>query len=265
MSACVPDNAIWPDPSILDNPEITADQIERALAYGWGMIQTLSGYSISICPITVRPPAGRGGGRSYTIAPVNWIHDAPFHPIQTNTGDLVNVLCCGDNECGCDWVRGVHLPGPVGPIVSVVIGGVEIPPSAYRVDDNHMLVRQDGEAWPYSQDQNLPAGDPGTFLVTYYRGAVADGLVRYAAGTLASEYLKAVTGDTDCRLPSGTTNIIRQGLTIEIEKDIFENGLTGIPEVDTVTGTYNPYRLKTPPAVFSIDTMPARQTTFFGG
>jgi hypothetical protein len=49
---------------------------------------------------------------------------------------------------------------------------------------------------------------------------------------------------------------------MELEKDMFEYGLTGIAEVDQVTARFNPYRQKMPARIFSLDRRPGRQTTW---
>jgi hypothetical protein len=270
MALCVPADVIWPDPSVIVPPEdatteeiaLLALQVEIALGYAWTTLQVLTAYQIAICPITLRPCGPRCDHGSYYIAPVAGPAGAPFWPYLID-GQMVNILCrCGNDPCGCGSVEDIVLPGPVGAVVEVVIDGEALDPSAYRVDNGNRLVRQDGQGWPFCQDFTKPLGEEGTFSVTYYHGSTADQLVQYAAGILASEYLKGIQGDDDCRLPSGTTQLIRQGVTMEIEKDMFEQGLTGIVEVDAVTARFNPFRQKMPSRVFSLDRPPGRQTTW---
>lgn len=281
MAICYPDNAIWPDPSVLPveptQPEdesglpeyeeamaayeLAVLQVEIALEFAWTTLQTLSAYQIAICPITVRPSQARCGGGSYFIAPVLGPIGSSFWPYVVN-GQWLNAVCNDGEGCGCGRVQQVILPGPVGDIVEVVIDGVTLDPADYRVDSGNKLVRQDGDVWPSCQNFNLPAGEVGTFTVTYYHGATADRLVRYAAGILADEYLKAITGSGECRLPSGTTEIVRQGITISVNQNFFEDGNTGIPEVNAVIRRFNPYGARMPSQIFSLDRQPARQTTW---
>jgi hypothetical protein len=270
MALCHPDTVIWPDPSVIVPPEgATPEEIallelrvELALGYAWTTLQVLTAYQISVCPITVRPCSQSCAEGSYFVAPVDGPAGAPFWPYLIN-GQMVNILCrCNSDPCGCSTVQEIRLPGPVGSVVEVLIDGVPLEDDAYRIDNGNRLVRQDGEGWPFCQDFNKPIGEENTFAVTYYHGSTADGLVQYAAGVLADEFLKAITGHKKCRLPSGTTQIIRQGITMEIEKDMFELGLTGIPEVDAVTARYNPFREKMPSRVFSFDQPQVRQTTW---
>jgi hypothetical protein len=53
------------------------------------------------------------------------------------------------------------------------------------------------------------------------------------------EFAKACTGDKKCRLPGNVSQIVRQGLSIEVIGGSFPNGLTGIREVDTYTAQWN--------------------------
>lgn len=102
---------------------------------------------------------------------------------------------------------------------------------------------------------------PNTFCVTYVRGQAATELSSYIAGVLAYEYSKACTGGK-CRLPSGVTTVVRNGISFEIASDAFEHGLTGIREVDAFIAVYNPYRLKSAPSIWSPDQRSARTTTW---
>lgn len=269
MALCHPDNAIWPDPSVIDPADgATAEEValleqrvEIALGLAWSTLQVLSAYQIAICPITVRP-SGRGCAHgSYFIAPVVGPAGSPFWPTVRN-GQWLNVWCGHNGQCSCDHVNAVTLPGPVGSIDSVVINGVTLDPEVYRVDNGNSLVRQDGAGWPLCQNFDLPLGEDGVFSVTYYHGATADLLVRYAAGILADEYLKAIVNPNECRLPAGTTQVVRQGISFELQATLFDNGRTGIAEVDAVIQRYNPFGQRVPPSIFSLDRKPARQQTY---
>jgi hypothetical protein len=145
----------------------------------------------------------------------------------------------------------------------VEIDGAPLDPTAYRVDNGNRLVRQDGGEWPLCQDMNLPAGEVGTWTVTYYRGTGPNTLLNYAAGVLAWEYYLACTGQ-DCRLPDGVTQITRQGIQMTMASGPFSNGLSGIREVDAVVGLYNPNGLQAPPYISSPDRKTARTTTYGG-
>jgi hypothetical protein len=280
MTVCHPDNAIWPDPSVLPGEEpdtgdeeahaaweLLTQQVEIALARAWTTLQVLTAGALAICPIVVRPCREDCAvpSAAYWRAPVTGYAPgmAPFWPAVSD-GVWSNIWCGHRGDCGCSAVRQIKLPGPVGRVVEVRIDGAVVDPEAYRVDDNAYLVRHDGEGWPTCQDFNLPAGEENTWSVTYYRGSVGDIDVRAAAGLLAAEWLLAMTDPDNCRLPSGTVAVVRQAIQIEIEKDMFEGGLTGIPEVDQTTARFNPYRRKSPAVFFNPDSKVARQTTFGG-
>lgn len=262
---CIPTTAIWPDPSVLVPPDdLDSDglaafdqRIEIVTARAWMLFQALTAYQLQLCPVTVRPCRGWGRGGSYFIAPVTGPAGSPFWPFFIN-GGAINILCGHDYECGCAWVHGIYLPGPVGAIDNVTIDGVVLDPSAYRLDNGNQLVRQDGEGWPYWQDFNLPLPEVGTFSVTYFNGASPDILVNAAVGILAQEYLD-LAASGHCRLPAGLTQISRQGITMEVNADILSDGLTGIREVDDVTALFNPNRNKMPSAIYSLD-RPVRTT-----
>jgi hypothetical protein len=153
----------------------------------------------------------------------------------------------------------VLLPGPVGGIVEVLIDGVVVPSSNYRVDNTNRLVAQFDQVWPSCQDMTLPETEDGTFSVQYWRGFAPNALTNYAAGVLAAEFYKACTGDKGCRLPSGVTQITRQGVTMEIQTGLWQGGWTGLREVDAVISTFNPYGLRAQTVITSPD-MPGTRT-----
>lgn len=276
---CIPDTAIWPDPSVLPvdpGPDATTDeiaayalaeqQVEIATQLAWSTLQTLSGYSLALCPITVRPASQEcreryWGPLGLGVAPLGL--GSPFTPYVLS-GEWFNIWCgCGIAHCGHTTTNGIQLNAPVGKVDSVIIDGDTLATDAYRVDDNLHLVRQDGQGWPLCQNLNLPAGSDGTWTVTYWQGIAPDLSINYAAGVLASEYLAAVLGN-DCRLPSGTTTIVRQGVTIEMTPDWFQNSRTGIPEVDVVLARLNPFGLRGGAALYNPDRKRQRQTSFGG-
>lgn len=261
LETCYPVGAVdWADPEGTDIPVDKAAKRVLAEMLAWSTLETLSSNQIAICPVTVRPCKKSCASGSYYFAGAP---GAPFWPVIRPDGQWINVWCGHRGGCGCSSVEEIVLPAPVGSIVSVVVDGVALPSTAYRVDDGNKLVRTDGDEWPTCQDFNLPAGDVGTFTVTYMNGATADSLVRYAAQLLAIEYLYALEGKK-CKLPSGVTSIVRQGVSYEIQGAAFDDGFTGIREVDFVLRRYNPHALRTAPVVMSVDTMRnrPRQTTF---
>jgi hypothetical protein len=219
----------------------------RAIALAGQTMRMLTGYSVGGCPVLLRPCSQTCVDGAY-----GWYYNGgTFYPHIDSLGRWVNSCGCTYN-CSCSVLSVVNLSGVVGSVEEVKIDGVVLAPTAYRLDNGHRLVRLDGELWPACQDMAKADTEVGTFSVSVVRGATVDGLGAYAAGLLACEYAKACTGGK-CRLPSGTTSVVRQGISMEISTDLFPGGRTGIREVDTVVARYNPYALKRPSAIWSPD------------
>lgn len=257
MALCYPDTTDW---SCVGTPE-EIEELDptlkaRAEMLAWSHLARLTGFRLSLCPVVLRPCRTR-------CAPVTWI-EAPvlgfdgFSPYIDN-GIWYNACGCRRDQCGCTVIRELVLPDNEvsGPIV-VKIDGAALDPTSYRVDNGNRLVRQDGESWPMCQDMNLPAGEPGTFSISYYVGVGPDAALNFAAGILAGEWYKACQGN-DCRLPASVTQLVRLGVTFEIPSASV--GRTGIPEVDEIVAAYNPHGLRTPSRVLSIDSIRGRKRT----
>lgn len=255
MTICYPTTATWTPP---DGAE--TEKVHIALALAWTNLQSLLGFSLAICPIEVRPCRQRCSGGVWQAFPVTGM--SPFSPGINGAGQWVNNCGCAADPCSCSAVSEVVLPGPVGRIDEVRIDNVVLPKTAYRVDDGARLVRQDGGVWPDCQDMNLPAGAPGTWTVRYFRGDAPTELDDWAAGLLAAEVYKALTGDKKCRLPSGVTNVVRNGVSLDLDSSALVMTSTGIPELDRYIATRNPYRLTQPSRVKSPDSRRARVTTW---
>lgn len=233
----------------------------RAEAMATSVLRSLTGYQVGGCPVVARPcSSGCGPVGSYLEAPVTgtsagalgarvgqwWAH------LDLN-GQWVNTTCGCTSVCSCTYVPQVVLPSPVGGIVSVMLDGAVLAPAAYRVDDGNRLVRTDGGVWPKCQDMVADIDQPNTFAVVYYNGHRVDGLGSWVAGIMAVEFAKSCTGEK-CRLPSGVTSISRMGVSMEIPSTLFDDGLTGIREVDMWVRMWNPHRLRSPSQVWSPDT-----------
>lgn len=267
---CHPATA-WPD---LTSGEPHADpsspegilhqqQIDYAEALAWTTYRGLTGNTVSICPTTVRPIAGRHGWPTWLDGlEGDALGSGPFTPTIVG-GEWLNIWCSGQDhfDCDCHSQARIKLPGGAAKIDSVTIDGVVLASSAYVVIDSNVLARIDGEPWPLRQDWAVAEGE-GVFEVTYWTGIVPDSLDFMAVGILAVEFLKAIRGEKGCRLPSGATSIVRQGVSMQIEVDLFEKGLTGIREVDMATARRNPNRLRTSPRVLAPGSRRARQTTW---
>jgi hypothetical protein len=226
--------------------------MEKSEALAWMTLATLTADQIGVCPITVRPClVGCGGVATYQSAPAmsGYYAGAPigrsgFAPHVRADGQWVNACGCR-TDCSCSALCEAILPGPVGDITEVWLNGAILDPTAYRVDNGNRLVRTDGDCWPACQDMAQDAHGDDAFSVTYYRGA------------------KACSNDKTCRLPRGARNVSRQGISYEIERNLFSEGTTGIPEVDALVARYNPYGLKMAPTISTPQTVRRpRQTTW---
>lgn len=250
---------MWADPH-------TAATMRRAEALAWSTLAALTAYQLGTCPIVVRPCAARcksagsyrNGAGGYPGLPTPYMIGS-FNP-HLEAGVWVNSCGCQSAyDCSCTVLCEAILPGPVGRILEVKLDGAVLTPGSYRVDNQHRLVRTDGGCWPVCQDLGHDDEDVGLW-VTYYRGAAPNPLTLYAAGVLAAEYYLACTGN-DCRLPAGVTSVSRQGVSFQVATGLFQNGFTGIREVDAIIGLYNPNGLTAPPSVSSPDMRGARITT----
>lgn len=265
---CYPDTTNWNGFVLPEDPsDLQITQKELAEAFAWSSLKTLTGGRLGICPVSVRPARKDRRWGSYYVAPVSGGSGGTFRPHMAVDGEWVNSWCGDDFDCACEYVQEIKLPGPVGRVIEVVIDGLVVDSSAYRIDDGYKLVRQDGEGWPYAQDMNKPMGEEGTFYVTYIQGAVIDSMWDYAAGQLAIEFWRNIAlSGKGCRLPKNVQAVTRQGVTFDMDITMFDNGKSGIEEVDAIVATINPFKLKVAPAIASPETLRRnRQTTVNGG
>jgi hypothetical protein len=217
--------------------------------------------------VTVRPCGGgcrMGGYMSWPVTSDGNFGGAGFSwtPFIDQSGQWRNCACPG--ACSCSARCEVWLPGPVASVSEVVVDGAIVPPGAYRVDNNNMLVRQDGECWPECQDFDLSAVDPdteNTFVVTYSRGTAVPVAGQIAAGILACDFAKSC--DTGCKLPGNLASLTRQGIEVTVADptDVLNAGLTGISQVDQWIRAVNPNHLPGRMRVYSPDVNIPRMTT----
>ena len=216
--------------------ELTAaDVIEAATAYLW----TWTGKVYGLCPVTVRPCRAdcpefttyRGAGHPDPLLPTYGWGPALVGGVWRN----VRCGVCRGDGCSCDTVEAIELPGPIHSIDQIRIDGEVLDPSAYRVDDRRRLVRDDGEGWPDCQDLGKPAGEPGTWTVTYRWGVPVPKGGQIAAGVLACQLAKALRGDSSCELPQRVQTVTREGVTVGILDPFegLEGGRTGLWVVDS--------------------------------
>ncbi len=177
-------------------------------------------------------------------------------------------------QCGCGSLSQVVLTGyPVTSITEVLIDGEVIDPDTYRLETDWMTltrVRDPAEPrvrlfWPACQDRDQDdLTQPGTFVVRYLAGVNPPPYGERAAAELGAELLRACPGGTGsgeaCRLPSGITQITRQGVTMNFDgfrSFAFDRGKrawnTGLVLVDTFLNAENPTGRSRPSAFFSPD------------
>ena len=260
MDICYPLGTDWG--CTLSQQEIDSldpDVKARSEALAWSTLSALIGYRLALCPVVLRPCAARcnSGMNTYYAAPTSSSQSGTFQPYIAG-GQWYNACGC-TSDCSCTTLSEVIMPAPVGDIESITLNGATLDPTAYRVDNGNRLVRTDGDSWPVCQDMTTTG--EGSFLVSFYPFLAPNDMLRYAAGILANEYMKACTGG-QCRLPSGVTGISRSGITMQIPSGLFPGGGTGIREVDAIVRIYNPNGLKMSAHVMSPDTARGRVQTW---
>lgn len=218
--------------------QIQTDAENLAVSVLWA----LSGRQFGVCPVVIRPcRQSCGTGYLYGFDTGSGV---PWTPMWDGV-NWRNVACsCGPR---CSWVgpTTVHLISrgqPIQAVESVVIDGVVLDPSEYRLEGD-VLYRVHGQ-WP-EQDLSRPLDEPGTWSVTYTRGNPPPPGSAKLVALLAQEFLAACNGGK-CRLPRRVQTVSRQGVTYQMvdPTDIYASGKTGIPEVDVWLAAVNPHHLQ---------------------
>ncbi|GGZ23275.1 hypothetical protein GCM10010387_15490 [Streptomyces inusitatus] len=256
----------WPVNLCCDIP----DGLEQADVDRWTMVASqllwaLSGRRWGPCPVTVRPCRKT----CFDTVPswrVSWGTVGPWVPYIGTDGLWRNASVCGcRTDCSCTELCEVYLPGPVYDVQSVTVDGVVLVPEAYRVDAPGRLVRTDGECWPECQDMAAPAGEEGTFAVTYRWGLPLTEAAVAAVSELTCHLLRGCApGGCGCKINRSLTRISRQGVDMELPDPtaLLAEGLTGLPLVDLWLTTVNPDGLTSPSRVYSPDYRPPRVQTW---
>lgn len=250
---------IIPDPICCEEWATLSPAIQSsARDYAALILWAATGRQFGLCTVTVRPcgmrPCADGSLEFYGF---DW-SGGTWTPYIFN-GSWYNCGCPG--KCCCDPRCQVRLMGPVDSITEVLIGGIAVNPNTYRVDDDHWLVRTDGECWPTCADLDTDDGD-NVFTVTYARGTTPPPALLRAASTLACEWGKACAGG-DCRLSNRVTSLARNGITVEMASpdEFLDDGLTGLWEVDSVIRALNPYSRKQRGRIYAPELRVPRQVT----
>lgn len=173
--------------------------------------------------------------------------------------------------CGCGCEARLKLAGyPVTAITEVMIGADVIDPSEYELQEQRYLARFFDDSvdpplqrfWPTCQNLNLPLGQPATWSVQYTFGSPPPEAGRQAALELAWQFFLAIHNPGECMLPTGVTQVVRQGVTITRVLPMFLAGQrTGLILTDAFLGAYNPNGLRRRAAVWSPDIKYPRRIT----
>ena len=252
---CDPWNVRWICDVSTESPTATGAAVTAATYTLWA----LSGRQFGTCAVTLRPCRrecyDQSWWNSYSLPWTSyWDYADSNYPWF--------VLGCGGcrGSCSCSAVSEVVLPSPVQSIVTVKLDGVVAPTGSYRLDNNRLLVRTDGQQWPSCNNLNKDDTQPGTWSVTAVYGQPVPKMGEVAMGELACEILKAMAGE-ECRLPPGVTQLTRQGVSISVPDigDLFRDGKTGLYLVDMFLSASNPHKLQQRGRIYSPDRMPHRR------
>lgn len=233
----------WPiDRSCLPEAATPEERVKQRHAedLAVSVLWALSGRQFGQCPVIARPCPQACSTSSGMYGP-GWF------PVFDD-GQWRNLTCSCPGSCTASGPTVVHLPGPVGEVLSVNVGGIELDEAAYQLEGGR-LYRTDGAQWP-RQDLNAPSGSDGTWTVTYTRGVPVPPGVGVLVGLLTKEFLAACSGGK-CRLPRRVQSVARQGVsyTMVDPADIYAAGKTGLSEIDLWLAAVNPTALQQRPTV----------------
>lgn len=244
-----------PDPCLPDGTPVAQSIINSSILAASQFLWAVTGRQFGCCQVDIRPcrtcpkdgccpEVGFGYGYGY-----------PWYPVHLSDGTWINVTCpCPSGECSCIELCEIPLPYPVCSVDQILIDGVVVNPTTYRVDDFYKLVRLGTACWPTCNDLTKPPTQVGTWQVTVTYGRPVPELVRRAAAEFACELIKYCVG-RPCILPRNVTAVTRQGIT-EVFPDphqFLRDGYTGLFLTDLAIKTYNPNRLMQRAAVYSPD------------
>lgn len=190
-------------------------------------------------------------------------------------GDYVPNRIVGNplwrGTCGCSDVCGLSSrvrvglePGPVTSVSAVKIDGTLLTADQFALYERKYLVRLpdvDGTnpGFPCCQNLTLDTTEEGTFEVTFSYGKNPPEAGKRAAASLACELmlLTKTSSVKDCRLPQRVQNVTRQGISMVLidPLDLFDQGKTGIPEVDLWLKAVNPGNLRQSAIVVTPETL----------
>lgn len=232
------------------SPALTGYAVTMATRILWA----LSGRRFGTCTTTLRP-CRRECYDTWPWGWDRWGSDTGFTTSPYGDRRYWFPMSCGQcsGQCGCGSLSEVVLPVPVNEIITVKLDGVAVT-GIYRVDNNRLLVRTDGQRWPYCNDLSKNDTEAGTWSVTASYGEDVPDAARLAMGELACEIIRAGAGQ-ECALPAGIRSVVRQGVQIEYINinDLLEKGKTGLRLVDLFLAAENPDGLKQRGRTYNVD------------
>lgn len=239
----------------------TVPQQTAATTWATEILDALTGRRFAQCAVNYRPCGPRcNASFGYLVWPVGMGSSGggmgPWMTPWIDAGVWRNCGCTGG--CSCRAACEVPFPpGSVAQVTEVMIDGVVLDPSAYRLDSfrgSPVLVRIDGECWPECQDMSLDPDEIGAFTITYQPGELLPAAGQIAAGMLACEFLKACQG-AECALPQQLSSLSRNGVEVQVvdPASLLDDGKTGVAMVDLWVKSVNPYGRAAPARVRSLD------------
>jgi len=229
-----------------------------AIASASEIIWNLSGQRFGLCTQVLRPCRRECQGMPWPASSNQWpsIWPGQTYPLPFWwNGQWLNLTCgsCA-SDCSCDTVEEVTLPGGVYQVLQVLIDGTELSSSAYRLDDNRLVVRTDGGTWPLCNNLSKNDTEVGTWSITAQWGEPLPEVGKLAVGELACEFGKYLSGQ-DCNLPQAVTSLSRQGVSLSFgdPEQALDAGRLGLQFTDMFLSAYNPGKLRARSQVYSID------------
>lgn len=254
--------ATWPVIWPCDVTSVPATGTATALAVATDILWAMSGRQFGECTLTVRPCRRDCYDYPWPMGWTQWSGGGGPYPALV--GGLWLNLTCGSctGDCSCRTLEQILLPGPITKINAVKIDGSPLATGSYKLYDARWLIRTDGGRWPVCNDLTKDDGATGTWSVNFNTGVSVPTSGQLAMGELACEVIKALQGK-DCRLPRMVTQLVRQGVTIQLPGlgEQLKEGLIGLTMVDMFIKAVNPARLPSRSRVYSIDHPRARRPT----
>lgn len=263
VEPCNPWPVFWTCDISAYSPAQTGVAVSAASHFLWA----LSGRRFGTCSVTLRPCRKQCYGGDWPGNSYAWPWSAYGSPVAGygwDGGFFFPMGCgsCSYENCSCGYVPEVLLPSPVADVTAVKVDGAVLASSAYRLDNNRILVRVDGQDWPQCNDLTKDDTQVGTWSVTADYGLAVPSSAQPAMGQMACEILKGITGANDCGLPTTVTHLLRQGVDVTFPdiNALLTEGRTGLYLVDTFLAAVNPYKLQERARVYNVDAPPTRRT-----